>query len=297
MRRLLSSSLAALILAAACATDAFAAAVVVSTSVLNGTRDAAGRKLVKTSNGDLYSVRVGTDAITGNQHLYLSRSNDQGSTWAQVSTSPIVHDRDAFDQVEASLAVDSADGLHLVWSGNCQGLSGCSDAGGAEAKVQYSSSPAGGTAWGKWRQIPANAYEGFEGEPQLVIDGNDVLHLVWTGQNSGTDYAIRYSSRSAQSASFWVAFSTAMGPGTSPNHYLTPSLTIDTTGMLHLVAYGNNAQIHYSSKAISASSWTGVTQDISGYAAIYDQREPVIAVDAANQLHVAWHGRDAGESD
>ena len=243
---------AALFLVGVGAVNAAAAIVVISTSVADGTAYAANRKLVRDSNGRLYSVRVGLDAITSSNHIFISRSIDQGTTWVDLSTSPIVHDRDPKNQSNPALAIDSAGGLHMVWSGKCQGLPGCSDSGGEEEKIQYSSSPSGGTKWTPWVQIPAHSYQGFEGHPQLIIDKNDELHVVWTGQDTGASYGIRYSSRPAFGSQPWSAYTNAMGPGFNPAHYYVPSITMDSASNLHLVAYGPTAQIRYSSKTLAA---------------------------------------------
>ncbi len=271
--------------------------VTVSSSQTNGHT---GRNMVRASNGDLYYAYVkrflsGSPPITSRLHIFVAKSVDGGRTWADTTPGPAVHYSggiaDNKDQDNPQLAIASDNSLHLVWSGNCLTLPGCTDTLPEENKIQYSSAPAGGTLWTPWKQIPGDVLGSWEEYPSLAIDEDDILHLVWEGEGPASNFGIRYSSRPAIGGEFWGGYIDALVPVGSGGYH-RPSLAADIGGLLHVAGSGPfpGEQIWHVSKT-GIGPWTA-PYNVSA-TPTYPQFNPSIAVDSAGNLHVLWAGFDS----
>ncbi len=125
--------------------------------------------------------------------------------------------------------------------------------------------------------------------PSIAIDGDDNLHVVWRGTDTGySNTQIKYSNYTGASWSSWINMQPISG---YVQNY--PSIALDSSGNIHVVWEGTdagnaNTQIKYSNKTVSGwSSWTNI-QLISSHT----QSKPTIVLDSSDNLHVLWHGTD-----
>src|SRR3990167_4458344 len=76
-----------------------------------------GRKLARTSNGELHCVWTDFRGADYKQ-IYYDKSTNGGETWVETAiTSGVYH------QTNPSIAIDSNDYIHIVWYGRHSGSS------------------------------------------------------------------------------------------------------------------------------------------------------------------------------
>ncbi|OGR78321.1 MAG: hypothetical protein A2X32_02170 [Elusimicrobia bacterium GWC2_64_44] len=256
-----------------------------------------GRTVVRDSQGALYAAYL--KMYFGKARVFVSKSLDNGLTWADTTQTPVetLGDEGApnsYDQYSPALAVDSKDGLHLVWGGLNNSLDG---SGGDEPKCVYSSSTL--TGWTLPVKIPAASFEGIEGTFSVALDSNDGVHVLWSGEDSpggpGSS-SIRYSSRTATDV-VWTPYVSVNDDGKQADY---PALAIDDHDGLHVVArHAHNAlsnvteDIVYSSRTLSTGwgPWTVITDG-----GIFHQGEPTLTIDSGKNLFAAWYAADASNS-
>jgi len=277
-----------------------------STSYLNA------RKLVRTT-GVLHAVYHRDDESYKSQ-IYHAYSSDGGETWTEEALTSGI-----YAQVEPSIAIDSEDNLHVVWTGQHSGSTSC-------LQVRYRKYDG---SWGSISNLTSESYQRHQRYPAIAIDSNDNLHIVWHGKHSdSTTYdQIRYikyttswgSITNLTSASYdnyepsiaidgnnyvhvvWKGDSTEYRKFTTSWQDIVklddselggdcPCIAVDGNDYVHVVWYGYHSgstsysQIRYRKYT---DSWQTIENLTSG---VYDQYEPSIAVDSNNYLHVVWYG-------
>ena len=266
----------------------------VSTMAWNGQNYNWPRAMVRDSDGNLYLAYL--KYYYGKFRVFLSRSADNGSTWADTTAAPIetagdVPSANSYDQYWPALAIDSQDVLHLVWGGTNNQLD---PSGGVEPKCAYSSAPAPGNNWNFHTKIPAHTYQGNEFTFNIAVDSNDGLHVVWAGEDAGGagTASIRYSSRAADGN--WTPYVLLNDDALQADF---PALAIDDKDGLHLVAKratagGTNTTpvISYSSRPPAGSwgSWTEIYTGVGGY----HQSPPSLTIMADGTRFAAWSSAD-----
>jgi hypothetical protein len=107
------------------------------------------------------------DYSNGNwETMYASRSND--GSW----TTPFNISADSGNSGSPSLAVDSKDGIHLVWNDDTSG----------NWEILYSTKPLNGS-WSK--AINVSDTKGQSGDPVITIDKGDGVHIAWCDDTPG----------------------------------------------------------------------------------------------------------------
>ena len=135
----------------------------------------------------------------------------------------------------------------------------------------------------------AGAYD--QERPAMAIDGNDNLHVVWHGADTGSngEEKVKYSNYTGSSWSGWINISHITG-----HIQESPSIVIDTSNNLHIVWEGGDAintfkQIKYINRTTSGwSSWLNI--DVISE---HEQLNPCAVFDSSENLHVFWYGKDA----
>jgi hypothetical protein len=222
-----------------------------------------GRKLVRTSNGNLHCVYHN---FNGGSTYTISYANsvDNGETWTET---PLVTDE---LQKFPAIAVDSNEHLHVVWHGW--------DTSTETYELRYMNLTSGTIV-----DLTNGSYL-IECNPSIAIDSNDNLHVVWWSGNTSCGYNINY--RNYSHTSGWSSIRNLSGGGSN----LYPSIAVDNDDSIHVVWHASSSkQIHYN-KHVS-SGWTGETALTSGS---YEQRYASIAIDRNNHVHVVWQGKTSG---
>ncbi|MFH1100524.1 MAG: DUF2341 domain-containing protein [Methanobacteriota archaeon] len=287
-----------------------------------------GRKLVRTSDGILHCVYHSIPSGNTKNNIYYAKSINSGVTWTnyllindssydQKYPSIAVNSTDAlfvvwqgisgagrgnrirysiktsrtsswtapanitpgdYDQYYPSLAVDSNDKIHVVWAGKHAGST-------VNTQIRYANYSNG--AWNTKINITGGAFDQLN--PTIVIDGNDIRHVIWYGlpNSASSIQQIRYSGNA--SGSLWKSPVNLTGEGYIQQY---PSLAIDTDRNLHVVWQGrytgsSTTQIRYKKFTRSTSTWSAITNITSGTLA---QFTPSIALDGYNYVHVVWRG-------
>lgn len=191
----------------------------------------------------------------------------------------------AFEGVEGpfNIAVDSNDGLHIVWNGENAGVAG-------GKRIRYSSR----TADGPWAAYTELNDDGKQADyPALAIDSKDGVHILVkraVSVGSNTTPLISYSSRTTSGS--WNGWTDVHDGG--GYHQSPPSLTIDTGGNLFAAwssADGGyvNSQVKYS-RLPAGGGWSAMSYVDTVPEA--PQTNPSAAADALGNVFVLWSGSD-----
>lgn len=242
----------------------------IKTGCLTGSLDTAGRKIVRDSNGVLHVVYHRLETVNNIFHSY---SSDGGVTWTEEA---ITTDA-TYDQEKASIAIDSSDGLHVVWTSGA--ASGCT-------KICYAhytgswSSPIDLSNDASYDQVNVS----------IAIDSSNRVYVAWQG-NSATGWTIKYVFHATswtapadipgQQIGAWYAYYNAM-----------PSIAIDPNDNVYVVwtglwTAGAYTQVQY---AVYAGSWINAAVITSEN---YDQMYVHIAFASNGDALLVWHGKSS----
>jgi outer membrane protein assembly factor BamB len=258
-----------------------------SSSLYGYLRYPANRKVVRDSNGNLFCIFGTSTPYT----IYAANSSDLGATW----TSTVIADGTTYNQHYGALAVDSNDVVHAVWHGFHSGQA-------TYRQIRYCNNSGGTTTWGE----PVNLTDDSsynQHYPSLAIDSNDNLHVVWSAGGKGTsvDEQVSYIN-STDVGSTWSGIQVLTDEANDGDDMWYPSIAINSTDSVHVVymcedyANGYDQILHQESDdgGISWSTWTSdaITSDSS-----YNQKNPCLAIDDNDVLHVSWYGDNQNTKD
>src|SRR6266480_2378423 len=231
------------------------------------------RKMVADSLGNVYLAYRKIPSGLDHYEVYVAVSRDHGKTWSDLGSSPaaIVNapplvntstegGGNGADQRVPAVAVDSKGWVHVVWYGRDQAYSGTN-----ERQIKYACW--NGTQWSTWVNIsPVLGYSGqlyWQEHPIIVVDRNDVLHVLWEGSDSSSGTRIKYARWDAGTGTWGFVKIVAGIEGFNQKHV---SMTIDRSNQLHLVWDGTdnahaNSLVKYSSlnANLTATTWTAWT--------------------------------------
>ena len=130
------------------------------------------RKLVRSSNGDLFAVYLKQD---GNlSQVYLSRSIDNGTTWQEVGR---ISDWKQ-EAARTTVTIDNRDRIYAFWTKFVEEY----------GQITYRIFDHG--ILSEEHQITSG--EAYSGYPSTAFDSKGRIHLVWYGFD-GTAYQVFYS--------------------------------------------------------------------------------------------------------
>ncbi len=216
---------------------------------------------------------------------------------------------------EPSIAIDSQDNIHVVWSDQTDGIW---KQGSNDWEIMY----ANYTSDDGWSNatVISDGYKGyywnddFSFNSDITTDNQDNVHVVWTDATvgewgSGSDYEVMYVNHIAEVG--WVN-ATVISDGFEGFYWNDgecdlAKIAVDSKGNLHVVWMdrsngiwkqgSNDWEIMYV-KYIPYVGWTNVTVISDGYEGFYwndDQSwEPDIAIDNQDTIHVVWRDDTAG---
>ena len=198
------------------------------------------------------------DQSPGNKEIYYVTKPDGGpwSTPVNISNTP---QRSFWSTV----AIGSGGTVHVLWGDDTPG----------NGEILYASKPSGGS----W-STPANISNdlGSSYRPDIAIDDEDTLHVVWHDDTVG-NYEIYYASK--PTIGLWSDPTNISG---SPTDSAQPSTAIDSNGTIHVV-WDEGDGIYYAKKP-SDGFWSTPTELPSSPGS---SGGPAIAI-GDDILHVVW---------
>ena len=116
-------------------------------------------------------------------HIFVAKSTDNGLTWHVLNAAQPIETVGDFNQSVPAIAIDGADGLHVVWYGPDEAT-----ANDDENQLKYVHSLDGGLTWSAWRNIaPVTGYQGqalWQEHPTIYVD-NDNRRILYFDPHHG----------------------------------------------------------------------------------------------------------------
>jgi len=199
------------------------------------------------------------------------------------------------------IAVDSQDNLHVVWNGAALDF--------ATYQIRYATAvpPYAAGDWVTPIRISdaANMATKSQNYPCIAVDGDDNLHVVWTGgANDFASTQTRYARAvPPYAAANWVTpIRISDAPNMGTNTQTRVCIAVDGDDNLHVVWYGVATgdvawQIYYATAVPphAAGNWvTPISISTAANMTTNSQYHPSIAVDSSDYIHVLWYGKATG---
>ncbi len=210
---------------------------------------------------------VWTDYAPGNYEIYYKKSPDGGATWSASQRLTWT----SGDNQSPSLTVDPSGHIYVAW---CDMNPGNFD-------VYYKKSTNGGTTWAASKRLTWNSGESMS--PAIIADGSGYLHLVWSDSTLGNP-EIHYR----QSTNGGASWAPSRRLTSNSGHSLSPGISVDTNGYLHLVWHDltpGNAEIYYKKSTNVGATWTPAER-LSWNSG--DSRSAGVAAFGSDNYHVVW---------
>jgi hypothetical protein len=219
-----------------------------------------------TTNANNHLHLVWVDKTPGNNELYYKRSTDGGVSW---TTKRLTFN--SGDSYAPSIAVDSNNHIHVVWS----------DSSPATSSIFYKKSTDGGVTW-TTKRLTWGSISSYS--PEIAIDSTNRLHIVWDGYDPIWGYYDIYYKRSTDAGATWggTKWLTLTLGDTD-----TPKLAVDSNDNVHVVWDDNDFgdyEIYYRRSTNGGTTWK--TKRLTYNSA--DTHYPALATDTNNRIHVVW---------
>jgi len=220
---------------------------------------------------------VWSDDTPGNSEIYYAKSTDGGVTWPNgqritwtsgSSGSPVI-------------AVDSSGNPHVVWSDYTPGNS----------EIFYKKSTDGGATWIANRRLTWTS--GYSYDPVIAIDLSGNPHVVWVDNTPG-NYEIYYTKSTDEGVSWTTRKRLTWTSGSSGN----VDIGVDSSGYLHVVWEDDTpgfTEIYYKKSKDGGATWT-TTKRLT-WTWWGDSRQPAIAIDSSDNLHLVWNDDTPGNEE
>lgn len=181
--------------------------------------------------------------------------------------------------------VDSGGNVHVVWEDE-------TDFGGAECtKIAHKTWNATTGTWSTTGIVSSDVVAGAF-QPSMMVDANGNVHVAWTYETdhlgSGEDADIFYKAWNATTGT-WTPAEVVSTESTDSS--MQPAIGVDGNGNVH-VAWVDwtfsspSPDIVYKRRELATGTWTP-TEKVSSESTGISQ-DPVLTVDAAGNVHVAW---------
>lgn len=173
----------------------------------------------------------------------------------------------------SAIAIDSADDIHVVWSGSGWG------ANPATLNMEYRMR----NAVGGWNPIEAiTDLANSQTFPCVAIDSASIIHVVWNHRSQD----IRYRQRLA---GVWQAVENVTNVGAGQTR---PRLAIDSSNNIRVIWVGTTWGANPANRNVEYRARIGgVWQAVEGVTDINaNQDYPSIALDLSDNVHAVWNG-------
>lgn len=203
------------------------------------------------------------------------RSTDQGETF----TDPLVVSGESNTASEPEIAVDSSDGINVVWQDQKSGVS----------VIMFVRSIDGGATFSEPRRLSTGT--GPAVEAQITADSKGNLNVVWVDESAGSAQA--YYSRSTDKG---VTFSDPINVSNAPSADIHKPVVVVFEDTVYLAFQngdlfgedGGDRQVF-----LATSDDGGLTFDVPRQVSRADRQcgrahSPAMTVDSGGTLHIVW---------
>ena len=142
--------------------------------------------------------------------------------------------------------------------------------------------------WTATKRLTWNSGNSYR--PIIAIDSNNHLHMVWYDLTPPSREI--FYKKSTDEGTTWTTRRLTFNPGES----YSPNIAVDSNDHLHMVWMDEpaaNLEIHYKKSTNGGTTWT--TKRLTFNSG--DSREPKIAIDSSDRIHVVWRDLTPGYSD
>jgi len=228
---------------------------------------------------------VWEDDRMGDGDIYLARSPDGGVTWA--ANVRMNGDTENARQEGAMVAIDAGGAAYVAWL----------DTRDNGTRIYLRVSSDGGLTWAP--ETWMNSADTDISDPTMTAGAADSVALGWGGRRDGDFDSDVSFAMSTDGGVGWTDPTVVISGDAGSVVQRSPSLTLDTLGAIYGVwedgRNGNFYDIYFAKSNDSGLSWTippiRISEDL-GPGADYHQF-PTVAIDAANNVYVAWSGWSA----
>ncbi|OLS20522.1 MAG: hypothetical protein HeimC2_36800 [Candidatus Heimdallarchaeota archaeon LC_2] len=191
-----------------------------------------------------------------------------------------------------SLAIDSQDNVHVVWSDTTDYLSS-----GTDNDIFHKYWNATTTTWSTTGVLSTES-TGISQFPSLSIDSLDNVHVAWHDVtdylSSGTDFDIFYKYWNATTTT-WSTTGVLSTESNGTSQY--PSLSTDNLDNVHVawtdntnyLSSGTDYDIFYKQWNATITTWSNT--EVVSTESTGNSREPSMAIDGQDNKHVVWYER------
>jgi predicted neuraminidase len=234
--------------------------------------------IVSDSQDNFYVVWF--DNFLGNNNIFFSQSNDEGSTW----NSPRNISDGTYDSEFPEMVIDDNDNLGVVWYYRD----------GKSYKIWFRDSTDLGATWGLHQNISSD----LEGMwyPDITSGSDGSIHVVWNGTYPN-HHDIWYT-RGRIGTVNWIEPLNVMSQ--SPGLSYHPDIAVDNMGTIHVFwhdSYINGLSdfdIHYRRSSDNGLTWSN-SQILTATSS--ESYHPSIATDSAGNLNLVWQDNVTGNDD
>ena len=223
------------------------------------------------------------------QEIHYSRSNDNGYNWSAINQDFVISYDDGVNvENSSSIAIDSQDNIYVIWT----------ELEGPAKEVMFSISSDGGDTW---TGQSMDQYLSFRGgtdayNPEMVIDGNDVIHVVWDQDWIGDINEIYYS-RSTDGGLTWSSQTQETIVSFPDGQYASyADIALGPNEELYVIwkekrdVLDDRWVINVSISTDGGDTWSGTMADTPITIDYHIASNPHIAVDANGIIHTTWQG-------
>jgi hypothetical protein len=177
-----------------------------------------------------------------------------------------------------AIDVDSNNHIYVVWYDETPGNN----------EIYFSTSIDGGSTWTQ-KRLTYNSGGSFY--PDIAVDSNNHIHVVWLDDTSGNNEI--YYKKSTSGGATWARHKRlTWNSGNSS----WPRMAIDSNSYIHVVWHDDTpgqAEIFYKRSTKSGTTWT--TRRLTHNSG--DSWFPSITTDSDNSIHLAWRDETPGNAE
>lgn len=218
---------------------------------------------------------VWTDAKEFGLKVVYLRSTDQGSTF----NDPLVVSGASTMASEPEIAVDSEDGINVVWQDEASGVS----------TIMFVRSTDGGATFSAPKRISTG--EGQASEAQIHADASGRLDVVWVDESSGSSQAY-YS----QSTDHGETFSDPINASNMPDGNIHKPVVVLFNDIVYIAfqdgdLFGDDngdRQVYLATSSDGGLTFGGPRQVSRADGQCGRAHSPAMVVDSRGMLHIVW---------